>query len=86
MIFRHYCSGFKTIKKVLIAVFLLFIDIYSPILGQSAKVDRLFLQIKEKIHEETRLYGSFGKLLGVIDMVLSTNDTSISSNSVSASQ
>ncbi|RDD45049.1 U3 small nucleolar RNA-associated protein 15-like protein [Trichoplax sp. H2] len=57
-------------------------DIYSPILGQSSKVDNLFLQIKDKIHEETRLHESFGKLLGVIDMMLTANNTS--ANSISA--
>lgn len=54
----------------LIGVANLLLDMYAPVLGQSARIDELFVKLRNTLEAEMRLQAELAQLLGGMDVLL----------------
>ena len=54
----------------LIGVANLLLDMYAPVLGQSAAIDELFVKLRNTLEAEMRLQAELAQLLGAMDVLL----------------
>jgi len=54
----------------LIGVANLLLDMYAPVLGQSAAIDELFVKLRNTVEAEMRLQAELAQLLGAMDVLL----------------
>ena len=54
----------------LIGVANLLLDMYAPVLGQSAAIDELFVKLRNILEAEMRLQAELAQLLGAMDVLL----------------
>ena len=55
---------------VLIGVANLLLDMYAPVLGQSAAIDELFVKLRTTLEAEMRLQAELAQLMGAMDVLL----------------
>ena len=54
----------------LIGVANLLLDMYAPVLGQSAAIDELFVKLRNTVEAEMRVQAELAQLLGAMDVLL----------------
>ena len=54
----------------LIGVANLLLDMYAPMLGQSAQIDELFVKLRNTLEAEMKLHADLAQLLGAMDVLL----------------
>jgi len=57
-------------SQVLIGVANLLLDMYAPVLGQSAAIDELFVKLRNVLEAEVRLQAELAQLMGAMDVLL----------------
>ena len=55
---------------VLLGVANLLLDMYAPVLGQSAAIDELFVKLRTALEAEMRLQAELSQLMGAMDVLL----------------
>jgi len=58
----------------LLSVFELILDMYASVIGQSMKIDKIFLKIKNKIKHEVTFQKNMYSLLGAMDMLFASSN------------
>jgi len=48
----------------------LLLDMYAPVLGQSAAIDELFVKLRNVLEAEVRLQAELAQLMGAMDVLL----------------
>ncbi len=65
---RHITS--PPFAAVLLGVANLLLDMYAPVLGQSAAIDELFVKLRTALEAEMRLQAELSQLMGAMDVLL----------------
>jgi U3 small nucleolar RNA-associated protein 15 len=60
-------------SQTLIRVANIFLDLYSPVVGESAAVDKLFVQLRRRVLAEIEFQKQLFQLSGVLDLLLTAN-------------
>lgn len=52
-------------------------DLYAPVIGSSITIDKLLIELKKQLKSEVELQEKMLKVLGALDMVMSSSETGV---------